>query len=127
MQLRAAVIAFFYILTVMRYRLSYYIKVTASVLFVLITVTMILPFMLPHHYILNSVPACKYKTAYNKECTACGLTRSFCDISNGNFNEAIRHNSASLSLFGVFLLYQILFAVYIIKYNYKNILIKYRL
>jgi hypothetical protein len=121
MQSRAAGIAFFYLLTDMRYRLSYYINVTASVLFVLITVTMILPFTLPHHYILSSVPACKYKTAYNKECISCGLTHSFCEISNGNFKEAIRHNSASLLLFGVFLLYQILFTVYIIKYNYNKI------
>jgi hypothetical protein len=88
---------------------------------------MILPFLLPHNFILSSLPECEYKVKYNKECAACGLTRSFCEISKGNFYEALEHNSASLPLFGAFLLYQILFAFYIIKYNYKKILIKYRL
>ena len=108
----------------MGYRADYYVNAIASVFFILISAVIILTFSLPDNYILGSLPNCDYKASYGKECAACGLTRSFCEISKGNIQNAIRYNSASIPLFTAFLLYQILFAVYIIKYLRNKLLTK---
>lgn len=106
----------------MRYRTDYYINTIASVFFVLISTIILLTFSLPDNYILDTLPLCEYKASCGKQCAACGLTRSFFEISRGNFQNALHYNSASLPLFTAFLLYQILFAGYIIKYFRKKLL-----
>ena len=107
----------------MRYRASYYFNIPAAVLFVIISVIITFTFLIPDDLIHNSLPVCEYKASNGKECSACGLTRSFCEISKGNLQNAERYNSASIPLFSAFVLYQILFIAYLIKYFRKKIFI----
>ncbi len=63
-------------------------KITGFVVFIAALISTVSPFVLPHSFIMQNVPLCEYKTKYNKECIACGLTGAFCEISKGNFSQA---------------------------------------
>ena len=85
--------------------------IISSVIFI-ITASL---FLLPEDILLNNTPVCQSKTAEGAECIACGLTRGFVNIYSGNFSEANHFNHASLPLYGLFLLNNIVFTGFTLK------------
>lgn len=71
-------------------------------------------FVLPEETLTGLTPECELKAKYGTECSACGLTRGFLSISNGNPETAASYNSASLPLFGLFWLNSIFFLYFAI-------------
>ncbi len=107
----------------MKAELKKSLKIIGLLVFIAAFVSTISPILLPHSFIMQNVPVCKYKSLYNKECFACGLTGAFCDISNGNLSEAGKKNAASVPLYMFFLLYQVLF----VYFTSKQVLPKFKM
>lgn len=63
---------------------------------------MLSAFVLPEKVVYDLAPECEWKVKYDKECFACGLTRGFVNISDGNFETASDANSLSVYLFLIF-------------------------
>ena len=81
----------------------------------LITTTIILfPFVFDRQTILENSPKCISKNHFNIDCSLCGMTRAFIEISNGNFSTAYELNKGSLYIYSSFILNIIIFTTYII-------------
>ncbi|MEO0248149.1 MAG: DUF2752 domain-containing protein [candidate division WOR-3 bacterium] len=70
-----------------------------GMLFVLVA-----PFALSADTIAALVPTCEWKVKYGRECSLCGMTTSFIQISHGNFKQSLLSNRASIPLYVVFVI-----------------------
>lgn len=69
--------------------------------------TLSTPFLFSTETINTFVPKCEWKEKYNKECSLCGMTRSFILISKGEIVEADKTNKFSLYLYVLFVVNEI--------------------
>jgi len=60
------------------------------------------PFALGRDRLAHLVPACEWKTRYGRECSFCGMTTAFLDISEGRFGDATHANRAGVPLYLLF-------------------------
>jgi hypothetical protein len=60
------------------------------------------PFALGRDRVARIVPVCESKAKYGRECTLCGMTTSFLDISEGRLGEASHANRAGIPLYLLF-------------------------
>ncbi len=88
-----------------------------SVVTALITIS---PFFMDRQNILKNSPTCISKKQFNVDCSLCGMTRAFIEISSGNFSNAHDLNKGSLYVYFSFVLNFILFASFNI-YNTRKI------
>jgi hypothetical protein len=70
---------------------------------VIILFTLTTPFIFSEKSIDKIVPKCEWKVKYNKECSLCGMTRSFIFFSQGNFTRASELNRFSPYLYLLFI------------------------
>ena len=71
--------------------------------------------------ILNSIPHfCLFDKLIGIECPVCGITRSFCEFSNGNFDIAFNLNSSSLYVALFFMLQVPLRIISLVRKNMRN-------
>lgn len=73
-----------------------------------IFLVLVAPFVLSTDTLNAIVPACEWKTKYNRECPLCGMTRSFVCISHGDLAQARNWNRWSVRLYTVFLVNEVL-------------------
>ena len=74
--------------------------VITSIIFVLL----ISPFLFPEDVLLAISPSCVSKTILGQECLLCGMTKSFINISQGNFYRAYQLNNFGIYLYLIFCL-----------------------
>jgi hypothetical protein len=60
------------------------------------------PFALGRERLTRLTPVCEWKAKYGKECSFCGMTTSFLDISEGRLGEATHANRAGIPLYLLF-------------------------
>lgn len=70
---------------------------------------LIVPFVLPESIIYKIVPLCESKRLGLGQCPLCGMTRAFVEISKGDFTRAFYSNRASVALYFILVLNQLLF------------------
>lgn len=67
------------------------------------------PFVLPENTIFRLAPVCESKRLGLGQCPLCGMTTAFIEISKGDFTNAFNSNRASLALYSLLVLNQIIF------------------
>jgi len=87
-----------------------------TVISVTIAIVIIFPFLADSQTVLESAPTCISKSQFNAECSLCGMTRAFIEISNGNIGNAYNLNRGSLFVYSYFLLNSIVFIAYAFYY-----------
>ena len=96
------------------------LKVSLFIVWTIITVTifiiLFISFFLNKQTVLNISPTCISKSQFNVECSLCGMTRSFLEISHGSFMNAYNLNKGSIFLYSIFLLNSILFIIYVFNF-----------
>src|SRR5665647_1154993 len=92
------------------------ILIVWTVISVTISIVIIFPFLADSQTVLESAPTCISKSQFNVECSLCGMTRAFIEISNGNIGNAYDLNRGSLFVYSSFLLNSIIFIAYAIYY-----------
>jgi len=83
---------------------------TISILCFIVLAT---PFFLSENYILSISPNCSSRSLLNQDCSLCGMTRGFIQVSKGNFESAILYNKMSPFIFFIFLMNTVLFITFI--------------
>lgn len=96
--------------------LIYWMIATLAIMLVLAV-----PFIFPLETVSGLLPNCTWRAQHGKGCIFCGMTGSFYHLTGGEYREAIRINSLSIWLFHLFLLNQLAFAVFSIRYVYLSI------
>lgn len=71
------------------------------------------PFALPRETLLQSVPTCEWKAKYNRECILCGMSTAFILLSEGRVSEARETNDASLPLYSLMCLNEIVLVAFL--------------
>ncbi len=80
------------------------------------------PFFFTENYILSISPNCYSRAFLNQDCSLCGVTRGFIQVSKGNFESAILHNQMSPYIFLLFSMNSILFLAFLTYiFRIKNI------
>ncbi|HTA68827.1 MAG TPA: DUF2752 domain-containing protein [Bryobacteraceae bacterium] len=74
-----------------------WVTISLMVLAVLVS-----PFALGRERLARIVPACEWKAKYGKECSLCGMTTSFLDISEGRLGEASHANRGGIPIYLLF-------------------------
>ena len=69
-------------------------------------------FFVKKQTILANTPLCISMSKYHIECSLCGMTRAFIEISHGKFHNAYLLNKGSILLFLSFLLNSLFFFIY---------------
>lgn len=90
------------------------ILIVWTVVSVTISLVIIFPFLADRQTVLENAPTCISKSQFNVECSLCGMTRAFIEISNGNIGNAYDLNRGSLFVYSSFLLNSIIFIAYAI-------------
>ena len=75
--------------------------------------TVAAPFFLDKKIIMENSPKCISKSQSNIECSFCGMTRSFIEISEGNIIDAYNTNKGSLLIYSCFIINFFIFVGYI--------------
>jgi len=96
-----------------------------AVISVTTTFILLFPIFANKQTVLNYSPTCISISKFNVECSLCGMTRAFIEISNGHFNRAYLLNKGSILVFSMFLINSISFLFYTIYYGYKIIQMKF--
>lgn len=92
---------------------------------IITTIITLSPFLVNHKTILQNTPTCISISQHNVECSLCGMTRSFLEISEGNFNDAYTLNKGGIYIYSAFLINSIVFLFYLINLtNQKKTIIK---
>src|SRR5690348_16427680 len=60
------------------------------------------PYAVGRDRLSGLVPACEWKKKYGRECSFCGMTTSFLDISEGRLGDANHANRAGIPLYLLF-------------------------
>lgn len=79
----------------------------------LILAVLVSPFALGRERLARIVPMCESKAKYGRECSLCGMTTSFLDISEGRLGEASHANRAGIPLYLVFVVNEICALVFL--------------
>ena len=91
-------------------------KMAILIVWVIISLTTIMillfPFIASKQTILENTPTCISKSQFNIECSLCGMTRAFIEISSGNYKNAYYLNKGSLYIYSSFILNSIIFLIY---------------
>lgn len=74
-----------------------------TILTVVTTGTLVLPFLAGPQFILQHTPTCVSQQQFQVECCLCGMTRAFIAIAAGHFGRALQLNGGSLLLYAGFL------------------------
>lgn len=90
------------------------ILIVWTVVSVTISLVILFPFLADRQTVLENAPTCISKSQFNVECSLCGMTRAFIEISNGNIGNAYDLNRGSLFVYSSFLLNSIIFIAYAI-------------
>ena len=90
------------------------ILIVWTVISVIISLVVIFPLLADSQTVLENAPTCISKSQFNVECSLCGMTRAFIEISNGNIGNAYDLNRGSLFVYSSFLLNSIIFIAYAI-------------
>jgi len=83
-----------------------------SIFSVATTLIILLPFFVDRGTVLQITPTCISKSQFNIECSLCGMTRAFIEISDGNYSKAYDLNGGSILVYISFLLNSTIFIVY---------------
>lgn len=83
-----------------------------TILSIITTLILLLPFILDQQTILQNTPTCISKKQLNIQCIMCGMTRAFIEISNGKLISAQSLNNYSIFLYSIFLLNTILYLIF---------------
>lgn len=70
----------------------------------LLFITIIFPLFFDSNTVLEATPTCYSVARFNKECSLCGMTRAFIEITNLNLKTATLLNRGSVPLFLIILL-----------------------
>lgn len=70
----------------------------------LLFITIIFPLFFDSNTVLEATPTCYSVARFNKECSLCGMTRAFIEITNLNLKTATLLNRGSIPLFLIILL-----------------------
>jgi hypothetical protein len=93
-------------------------KVAILIVWTIISVTtaiiVVFPFFAERQTVLKNSPTCISKSQFNVDCSLCGMTRAFIEISNGNFINAYVLNKGSLFVYSSFVLNFAIFVTYLI-------------
>lgn len=84
-----------------------------AVISIITTSIILFPLFADKQTVLVNAPTCISKSQFNIECSLCGMTRAFIEISTGNLREANRLNHVSLIVYMSFILNSIIFLSYI--------------
>ena len=85
-----------------------------TIITLIITIVILFPFFADRQTVLKNAPTCISKSQFNVECSLCGMTRAFIEISNGSFSNAIDLNRGSIVIFFTFALNFFIFIFYLI-------------
>lgn len=80
-------------------------------------IILLFPFFADKQTVLENTPTCISKSQFNVECSLCGMSRAFIEISNGCFGNAYDLNKGSLFIYSSFLLNSIIFITYSIYFT----------
>ena len=107
-------IAFFILICEMRFKnneqqtfirdLKKALMISWIIITYIIFILLISPFLFPEDVLLAISPSCVSKTILGQECFLCGMTKSFINISQGNFYQAYRMNNFGIYLYLIFCL-----------------------
>jgi hypothetical protein len=70
----------------------------------LLFITIVFPLLFDSNTVLEATPTCYSVSRFNRECSLCGMTRAFIEITNLNLKAATLLNSGSIPLFLIILL-----------------------
>ncbi|MDQ2770806.1 MAG: DUF2752 domain-containing protein [Bacteroidota bacterium] len=73
-----------------------------TIITIITTSTLLLPFLTSPQFILQHTPVCISKQQFQVECAFCGMTRAFIEIAAGHFGRARELNDGSLLLYAGF-------------------------
>ncbi|MCX6248813.1 MAG: DUF2752 domain-containing protein [Bacteroidetes bacterium] len=90
-----------------------------AILSVLAIFILLFPLVADKETVLRASPVCISKSQFNTECSFCGMTRAFIDITNGSFSAAWSLNKGSLFLYSLFLVNSILFLIFSVHRLFK--------
>ena len=89
------------------------LKIALTIVWVIcsisILIILILPYIFDNQTLLKYSPTCISKGQHNKECSLCGMTRAFLEISKGGYRNAYQLNKASIILYFFFFLNSLFF------------------
>ena len=74
-----------------------------TILTIITTSALLLPFLADPQFILQHTPVCVSQQQFHVECIFCGMTRAFIEIAAGHFDRARQLNDGSLLLYAGFL------------------------
>jgi hypothetical protein len=83
-----------------------------TIVSIVTTFILLLPFLVDRQTILKDTPTCISKKQFNIECSLCGMTRAFIEISNGHIKNAVSINKGSIFFYTTFLVNAILIIFY---------------
>lgn len=78
----------------------------------IILIVILISFFIDRQIILKIIPTCISKRQFNTECSFCGMSRAFIEISNGKLKNAYNLNKGSIYLYSVLLLNSIIFIMF---------------
>lgn len=76
---------------------------------------LIAPWLFAEKQIAGWTPVCEWKAKYNRECPACGLTRSFLRLSRGDASGAWSANRAGPPLYVAIAINSVVFAITMLR------------
>lgn len=82
---------------------------------IFISIVILALFIFNGQFLIALSPHCESIRRFGVECSICGMTRAFIEISNGDMIQAIRLNKGSIGLFVVFLINTLIFIILIIR------------
>ncbi|ALM48163.1 hypothetical protein AMR72_04180 [Flavobacterium psychrophilum] len=83
-------------------------------------VVLCISLFVPYDTVLTITPTCYSVKQFGKECFMCGSTRSFLQLSAGNFKEGIALNRLAALLYLITAINTILFITYFTIINLKQ-------
>lgn len=94
--------------------LKFVLFIIWTVLSAIFLLLLIFPFLFEEFFILDIVPLCQ-SVEYGIECSLCGMTRAFIQITKGNISEAISLNKGSIHLFIAMLINTFVYTYFYIR------------
>jgi len=92
-----------------------------SIISIITTSIILFTLFVDEQTVLENSPTCFSMSQFNVECSLCGMTRAFIEISSGNFRDANHLNHGSLIIYMFFLLNSIVFLAYISYFTISRI------
>ena len=85
-----------------------------SIVSIVSLIVIVSPFLFTESKILLFSPKCYSKLLLNQECSLCGMTRGFIQISRGNFDSAIMYNQYSPFIYFLFFMNSFFFIAFLV-------------